>query len=599
MSTSTDDEAPRGKHARIDNLPKVSSSAEDPTRVISTMTDQPTQVISSSSEGAADQAADDMDGFSKVVTPEAEEYTQAMAPVDQEAAAWGAHARVDSTAAASAAPANLYWTAADDATRAFDMGDASSNKKKRRWVLPLVISLSVVVVLVLAAYIAGIIFFAGHFFPSTQLGTKDISLMSVEELESSLDVAGQDYSLNVSGFGFDLRLSNQDIQFTFNGSQTANEAIKTQNVWMWPAEVFADHDMGEALKGAYNSSAVEAQVTAAVEEHNKTAVPTQDASIDYDDVAMKYYVKPESVGTQLNAAATIKVIESAIVDAQTVLALTAAELQQPSVVSTDTRFMAAVESANSMIKADIKLCLADTVVMEVNGNVISQWIGISDDMEVTFDEEAMVAWVDELASQCDTVGGTRTWTRPDGKECEVSGGDYGWTINHDDLIWLVQEDIRSGAVTTEDIPTYSYANAFNGLGKADWGNRYIDVDLTEQHVRFYGDGGEIIWESDCISGAMTDNRATPTGVYDLNAKESPSTLIGYEDGKKIYETKVTFWMPFVGNGVGFHDATWQPDFGGDMYLRGYGSHGCVNLPYEAAEQLYGIITFNDPIVVHW
>jgi len=84
----------------------------------------------------------------------------------------------------------------------------------------------------------------------------------------------------------------------------------------------------------------------------------------------------------------------------------------------------------------------------------------------------------------------------------------------------------------------------------------------------------------------------------VNAKESPSKLIGYENGKKIYETMVQYWMPFEGNGIGFHDATWQPSFGGSMYANGYGSHGCVNLSYSDAQTLYGIIDYDDVVVVH-
>ena len=34
------------------------------------------------------------------------------------------------------------------------------------------------------------------------------------------------------------------------------------------------------------------------------------------------------------------------------------------------------------------------------------------------------------------------------------------------------------------------------------------------------------------------------------------------DGTYEYETQVTYWMPFNG-GIGFHDASWQPYFGGD------------------------------------
>ena len=46
------------------------------------------------------------------------------------------------------------------------------------------------------------------------------------------------------------------------------------------------------------------------------------------------------------------------------------------------------------------------------------------------------------------------------------------------------------------------------------------------------------------------------------------------DGSK-YESTVQYWMPFVGNVIGMHDADWQPYFGGTRYQDGGGSHGCV------------------------
>ena len=67
-----------------------------------------------------------------------------------------------------------------------------------------------------------------------------------------------------------------------------------------------------------------------------------------------------------------------------------------------------------------------------------------------------------------------------------------------------------------------------------------------------------------------------------------------EDGTPEYETDVSFWMPFNG-GIGFHDAEWQPYFGGDRYLYG-GSHGCINLPYDSAAMLYELIDYDVPII---
>ena len=149
------------------------------------------------------------------------------------------------------------------------------------------------------------------------------------------------------------------------------------------------------------------------------------------------------------------------------------------------------------------------------------------------------------------------------------------------------------------MPCIDTAAVYNGVGQRDWGNRYLDVDISEQHVRFYGDDGAIIWETDFISGMPDGTHDTVPGTWYVNNKESPSKLIGYENGKKIYETTVTYWMPFEGNGIGFHDATWQPGFGGTMYANGYGSHGCVNLSYSAAQELYGIVQVGDVVVVHY
>ena len=54
-------------------------------------------------------------------------------------------------------------------------------------------------------------------------------------------------------------------------------------------------------------------------------------------------------------------------------------------------------------------------------------------------------------------------------------------------------------------------------------------------------------------------------------------------------------MPFNG-GIGFHDASWQPYFGGNRFREGGGSHGCINLPADKAAELYNRIDESVPIV---
>ena len=145
-------------------------------------------------------------------------------------------------------------------------------------------------------------------------------------------------------------------------------------------------------------------------------------------------------------------------------------------------------------------------------------------------------------------------------------------------------------------------SAYSGPGLQDWGSRYVDVDLSEQYARMYDGSGSVIWESPIVSGKPTKSGSgsiTPTGVYYITTKASPSVLKGFNDDGSKYESHVTYWMPFIDNAVGLHDANWQSSFGGTRYRDGAGSHGCVNLPVGKAADLYGIIELTDVVVVHW
>lgn len=455
-----------------------------------------------------------------------------------------------------------------------------------------------VLAIVLVAYGVGVFYFSDRFFPNTTLGETDISMKAKSDLERMLDNATKDYSLRVTGEDFNLAITASQAGFKFDPKQQAESFLSQVNAWAWPVEVFMKHNVAADLQADFDDVAVTSLVHDAVSKHNETAKPTEDATIGYDKGKGRIAVIPEHYGTKIDESAAAKTIKGAISRVERTLTLSNSDLQQPKVFSDDKRLADAAEKANEMLKADITLKLGDIEASHITSETSIQWVKLGEDFSVALDKEAMEKWAEELATSLDTLGAKRVWTRPDGKECEVSGGDYGWEVDHAALIGMVVTNMEKGEKVVESIPTSSEGVAYNGAGKKDWNNRYIDLDLSEQHVRFYDANNEIIWESDCITGSPGKN-ATPTGVYDLNGKEAPSKLIGYENGKKIYETMVRKWMPFIGNGIGFHDADWQPGFGGQMYKQGYGSHGCCNLPVDKAASLYEIIEVGDVVVVHW
>ena len=126
-------------------------------------------------------------------------------------------------------------------------------------------------------------------------------------------------------------------------------------------------------------------------------------------------------------------------------------------------------------------------------------------------------------------------------------------------------------------------------------NSYVEIDITRQMFFMYLNG-ECILETPTVTGNIGAGYYTPTGVFYLNNKVRDTVLRGSNrDGSK-YASPVLYWMPFY-KGFGMHDANWRNKFGGEIY-KNNGSHGCVNLPTNAAKTIYENITYDMPIFIY-
>ena len=123
------------------------------------------------------------------------------------------------------------------------------------------------------------------------------------------------------------------------------------------------------------------------------------------------------------------------------------------------------------------------------------------------------------------------------------------------------------------------------------GDSYVEIDLTNQHGWVY-ENGQMVFDTDMVSGNVGANVGTPQGTYRITYKEKNATLKG-----ENYETPVSYWMPFNGN-IGMHDAIWRSEFGGDIYLTN-GSHGCINLPPDSAASIFNHIKAGTPVVCYF
>ena len=458
-----------------------------------------------------------------------------------------------------------------------------------------------ILALILIAYVAGCIFFMGRLWPNTTVDGADFSMKTRGEALDELAKMSSDLSVHVSGQNVDFTLTSANAGLSFDTQAAVAAMLANVSPWQWPVQIALAHDASDAVSTSFNRELIQVAVEAAIAPYNATASDPVDASVGYDPTASSFVVFPGALGTKLDAAAVTDAVVASLTKEQDTTILTSDVLVRQNRTADDPTLQQSAATANSYLGANSNLTVAGTVVATVDADLIKDWVAFNPDGSVTLDDGQLTAWVDTLEAQIDDVDGTRTYTRPDGKVITVTGGSYGWITDGDAMTQLVRDTVTNAYVGDQEIPCKQTAAVYNPGGQ-DWGARYVDVDISEQYARFYDSDGSIIWETAIISGATFDNRDTPTGVYFINNKARNQTLIGLTDpatGQPLYETPVSYWMPFVGNMVGFHDAYWQSAFGGDLYHTEAGSHGCINLPPEMAVALWDIIQIGDVVVTHY
>ncbi len=202
-------------------------------------------------------------------------------------------------------------------------------------------------------------------------------------------------------------------------------------------------------------------------------------------------------------------------------------------------------------------------------------------------DEAVTDYVQTLATKYNTAYRAKSLKTSYGPTVVINRGHYGWKIDQAAEKKKLMEILKAGESVTRE-PEYSQKAASHGAN--DYGDTYVEMNLTAQHLFFYKDG-KLLVESDFVSGNVSKGWTTPPGAFPITYKERNATLDG-----EGYSTPVSYWMPFNG-GIGMHDASWRSSFGGTIYKTN-GSHGCINLPPAVAKTIYENISQGDPVLCY-
>ncbi len=356
----------------------------------------------------------------------------------------------------------------------------------------------------------------------------------------------------------------------------------------------------------YSPDTLAAKVTAA----NLTQARRDnvDASLEFNEAELNYYIKPEEQGTLFDDAdlqADMQKQIDGFVSGNNPNKDLEVEFPeeiyiQPAIDQSDEQLNAQMNIYNSYVKAKVNYQFgSETQVLD--WSTIKDWVQI-EGTTGTLSEEKIRSYVNDLAANYNTRHYDRPFHTSLGKDIVIPSteNDYGYLVNEDAEYAQLLADIQSNTEVSRE-PIYyqtssDYGNPlyYKRNGKDDLAGTYVEVNLSAQHLWFYKDGSLVV-ESDLVSGSVAKKSETKTGAFPLAYKESPSVLEG-QDAANGYRTEVQYWMPFY-DGQGLHDASWRSSFGGNIY-QSNGSHGCVNLPPAVAAAIYDQIEAGVAIIIY-
>ncbi len=443
--------------------------------------------------------------------------------------------------------------------------------------------------LLLAAYGLGCWFFQSHFYYGTYIDGTLFGCMDAVQVRQELVNHYKDYELTVIGrYEIMDTLSGETAGCVLEPEAELQDILGRQRWWLWFLSFFESH-----VYTLTDSVQIDEEVFAEAADGLSIFAPEnivepEDARLsEYSSLKKGYEIIEEVEGSRIHVDEAVEAIRSALQIQQAELNLTGEEYyDQPEIRSDDETLTQAVEQRNAYTEMKFTYNMHGIEVV-VDGDDIHEWL-VDEDGQVSVDEELVCAFVQELADTYDTYGKTRSFTTVDGRELELRSGAYGWKMDVETEQQALLNMLSVGGNIYHS-PTWLKEGYVEG--EDDIGDTYVEIDLGAQHL-YVIVGGEIVLESDCVSGNVSNGHTTPSGVFGITYKTRNAVLRGAD-----YATPVSYWMPFNHN-IGMHDATWRSSFGGTIYKTN-GSHGCINLPLSKAKEIYDLVETNMPVVCYY
>lgn len=461
--------------------------------------------------------------------------------------------------------------------------------KSKGLIFPIIALVIVIIILPISYICFNAAQYETHFFPNTCVNGVDVSGMDAATAKAALQTAIDSYSILIKARDrADESISGAEVGLSMVFDDTFDSALLNQNSSLWFLNLFKSTDYTMQTMCSVDDELFDkAADRLSCFDRASSASPTNATISSYSDAG--YTVVDGEPGNIIVDKDGVKeCIKEAILSLDESVDIDYEGntfYLRPAIDAADDRLSAVIDTLNTYTKT--RLHYTDTDIT-LAGDTISTWLSMDDTYNVLVDEEGIKGYVAEVAKTVDTSGKAKTLKTSYGKTVTVTGGSYGWKVNQEAEAAKLSEEIKTGEEIEREL---EYEQKAASHTEPDYGNTYVEINLTAQHLYYYKNGSLVI-ESDFVSGNLARGFGTPGGAYALAYKQRNAVLRG-----QGYASPVSYWMPF-NRGIGLHDANWRGSFGGSIYKTN-GSHGCINLPPAVAKVIFENIEAGCPVLCYF
>ncbi len=426
------------------------------------------------------------------------------------------------------------------------------------------------------------------YFPNTTINGLDVSGLTPDEVKKQITDETSGYTMTLQERGGEneaIRGSDIDLHPEFDG--TLEKILENQSPLAWGFHIGRYVDYTIDTMAVFDDAKLSAVVSGLKCLTPEKAVAPQNAYISNYISGTGYEIVPEEQGASPDPQLLSDAVKNAILNFQENLSLEDAQVyEKPQITAESEALNAELAAWNKYVHTTVTYRFGSRNEV-LDGEKIHTWLVSDGQGGVSLDESKIGEYVSWLAQTYNTAYKPKSLKTSYGQTVTISKSVYGWKINQKEETEALKQILLS-CESQEREPVYSQTAAVHD--ENDYGNTYVEINLTAQHLFFYKEG-KLVIESDFVSGNESRGWSTPAGAYPLTYKQRNATLKGQN-----YATPVSYWMPFNG-GIGMHDAYWRSSFGGKIYKTN-GSHGCINLPPAVAKTVYENISAGMPVLCY-